>query len=504
MIGIVTGSAKKPSLDDEKENDPLVSDLGKEKVTNMNDASSPSLEATETTANKPQHETRPNDDENGSLSSLSFYEDFPTLYFAIRKGRYVNNTVMLSWESARKQIVGYPEAEYIATPTLEQAHRYTNSFGEFEKSETRQNHETPAAPSQKPKAKANPKKDDPRKHTTRSLLLEYYESYDPGWKEKGKKPLKIAKFLKRRKMYKSKRLVFVKHWQRSGIMMMRNDEKPLEEAIAKYDRWVEERKQNADHEALEEIKWTDRKKKRPVLNGNEDLETKEPTSRKRKRPPADDSSNSTADQPNPPSADSSYTDSKEAKKQKPQPRSSKTTEVANAKAKAAPNKTKKQKSTPTEANVQDDEAELITEKWMTKYENLKAFQKKHGTCYARHKEDATLYSFYQYTRRRMFRQGGRPLSLREEDMLNEIDFDPLFKKISTKFRKFRGKRIVKLFQTEVETADGSTVVQKKPYFGTVGYISDVYKQVSALFAVCGNYRFRYGLLILFFHCSSIC
>ena len=482
MLGIVTGSAKKPGLDDENENDPLISHPSKANDKNLNDAFSPSLEATETTANKPQHETteRGNDDD-GSLSSLSFYEDFPTLYFAIRKGRYVNNTVLLSWDSARKHIVGYPEAEYIATPTLEQAHRYANSFGEFDKSDARQDQETTAESSKNPKAKA--KKDDAPKHTTRSLLLEYYESYDPGWKEKGKKPLKIAKFLKRRKMYKSKRLVFVKHWQRSGLMMMRNDEKPLKEAVAKYDRWVAERKQNADHEALEEIKWTDRKKKRPPSNENEDLETKEPTSRKRKRSPANDSSNRAADHPNPPSADSSSTDSKEAKKQKPLPKHSKPTEVAKPKAKNAPNKTKKRKSTPTEAklptieNLQDDKAELITEKWLTKYENLKAFKEKHGTCYVRNKEDVTLHSFYQYTKRRMFRTGGRPLTLREEDLLNEIDFDPLFKKVSIKFRKFRGKRIAKLFHTEVKTADGNTVVQKKPYFGTVGYISDVDKQV---------------------------
>ncbi len=466
VLGIVTGSAKKPPLTSDNKDSPFASEP-KDKRSNetkLASSSSPSLEATETTTHhhhKAHTDAAPNENDDESLSSLSFYEDFPTLYFAIRKGKYIHNAVLLSWDSARKHIVDYPQAEYIATPTLEQAHRYINSFGEFKQGTT-----DTVEPSTNQKAKQDITSKP--KPSTRSLLLEYYETYDPGWKAKGQKRLKIAKFLKRKKMYQTKSKIFIKHWQRSGLMMMRNDEKPLEEAIAKYDRWIAERKLE-QREENEDGKQTSRKRKRQTTNDSE--RTAE------KRIPVSTDSNDK--KPIPESTDSNN--------KKPIPVS---TNSNNKQVETVPTKTKKQKSLPkTSTHTEIDGTMNIKtidnscrafdkheHKWMENYEKLKAFHVKHGHCKVKKVQGAKLQAFCQYTRRRMYREVGRPLSLQEENLLNDLDFEPLFKQVSTKFRKFRGKRIMKHFDIEVETANGKPVLRKKQFFGTVGCISDVYRQ----------------------------
>ncbi len=501
VLGMVTGTSPsmKDAVDNEKETNP---DASKPPETKTNpkeaklDKASPSLEATEMT-NEPQN------DDDGSLSSLSFYEDFPTLYFAVRKGRYVNNSVFLSWDSARKQILNYPEAEYIATPTLEQAHQYTNNMGEFEldtldEDETTEL-ETEAVESLQakkppPKAKAKPKPNDSPIPTMRSLVLEFYKlKLKRVKRQKGG----IRKLLKRKKMLSEKHL-FIKHWQRSGLEVLCNEQKPFQEAEAKYDRWIK---------SDEYDRWieTDEKKKDAKA------------SRKRKRKERND---------------------------KLDPSS-----VKNNEKKAAPNQSKKQKSIPNPATAigttigttigtavgtseTKPEASATKEKspskrkskkrvvsreevWKEKYERLKAFRAKHGHTRIQVSDDIQLYGWAAYTRRRMYRSNeekysdGAPLDLWQIKLLNDIDFDIPYKKVFQQFEKFIGKRVAKLFDVETMHGVGTAVCKKVPFFGTVMCISDVNKKVSTRFrkissSVLNNCLMLIGFPLLLHNEYSIC
>ncbi len=489
-------------------------------------------------------------DDDGSLSSLSFYDDFPKLYFAVRRGRYAKNSVFLSWESAREYIVGYPYAEYIATPTLEQAHKYTNGFGEFDNiihedqndssqgSELKLSRPLPATPSeplpsqeqvlsereQKTTLAPPEVRQQKRKYTTRKLLLEYYECYDPGYKAKGKKPLTIPKFLKEREMFKDKFKVFAKHWQRSGLLMMCNEEKPLEEAVYKYDSWVRDRKleklgidplrtfdqpTNGDKNTNNEKAGKKRKRQRPVVvlssnvssdhkneiktahsldsNGKNELDTT-PDSNKKKNPL-----------------------SKKRKKRSPAnpaPRNKPTTKKANAqKRKNANNPAVSpinaavlENATATKRprhynNASEEEEDDNDERFNTMYDKLKAYHSQHGHCKVKRSQHPELAYFVHYTRRRMqaTRSGARALTLREEKLLNDLDFDPVYKEIVTEFNKYLGMRIAKLFDVVVDGEDsdedslsssmkvskqkGVPIIKKVPFFGTVGRISSVYNRV---------------------------
>ena len=89
-----------------------------------------------------------NDDDNDNEStseSAYYYSDYPKLYFAIRKGRYTNNTICINWDDAQREIKNYHSAEYIATPTLIQATKYVNKFGEFEMTRTKSKSKSKAA-----------------------------------------------------------------------------------------------------------------------------------------------------------------------------------------------------------------------------------------------------------------------------------------------------------------------------------------------------------------------
>lgn len=59
------------------------------------------------------------------------YEDFPILYFAIRKGRHSTGIVCNDWDEAKHEVHNFPGSEYIATPTLIQARNYVHRLGEF-------------------------------------------------------------------------------------------------------------------------------------------------------------------------------------------------------------------------------------------------------------------------------------------------------------------------------------------------------------------------------------
>lgn len=540
-------------------------------------------------------------DDEGSLSSLSFYEDFPKLFFAVRRGKYINNSVFSTWDSARVQIVDYPDAEYICTPTLEQAHRYTHRFGEFDESETPIQTDSPTKTAahtqpkecdkgmgdssspkneedlphtsqsmplssmpQEPVRQKQPKrvsssskdttqsktckeKPSKRNYSTRKLLLEYYELYDPAYKAKGEKPLTIQKFLKQRNMYKSKFKVFCKHWQRSGLLIMSNDEKPLRDAVVKYDGWVRARKLDLREKKAEEQKAIDKEE-------NED-DGKSKTNRKRKRPLPDESNNNTKTkgkeihQDVVSSPDSKNPDPRAKKRKK---NSRVTTSQPKAKKTTAGRKKNPKKSTPhshdwspridssllknatihpatttaTHNNNSEDEEEEAEndEKWNAMYAKLKAFHERFGHCKVPRGHNPDLSYWVTYTRRRMRfeekRAGARALTLREEKLLNDLDFDPVYKEIVTEFNKYLGMRVAKLFDVVVDGSDDedesdeeSTVfsstsarqkdgqskypkIKKKPFFGTVGRISSVCNRVRGC-------RFIYCIFFDVFDCIFV-
>lgn len=488
-------------------------------------------------------------DGDASLSSISFYDDFPKLYFAVRNGRYVKNSVFLSWDSAREQIVDYPNAEYIATPTLAQAHNYTNGFGEFDNTiHEDQNDssqqmqlessrplssklpvslplEEQGLSEKKPKPLSglpmvNPRK---RKYTTRKLLLEYYKLYDPGYKAKGQNPLTIPQFLKEREMYHAKFKSFTKHWQRSGLLMMCNEEKPLQEAIYKYDNWVRRQKLEKlgidladimnqqttnDNNRKKDKSGKTRKRRRPVVmlssaakdnNRNDsnmnfspdsgrrsedgyspDFDTKnKPPSRKRKRKPPISRKVHMQKQTNKDSFESSPIDATILKKM-----------ATNG-------------QPLNYHNESDDDDDDNDERFNTMYEKLKIFHSQHGHCKVTKSHNPELAYFVSYTRRRMRveadRKGARALTLREEKLLNDLDFDPVYKEIVTEFNKYLGMRVAKLFDVVVTGEDtdneendsvliqkGVSRIKRVPFFGTVGRISSVCNRVRifSLFLDC--------------------
>ena len=491
------------------------------------------------------------EDDDGSLSSLSFYDDFPKLYFAVRRGRYAKNSVFLSWESAREHIVGYPDAEYIATPTLEQAHKYTNGFGEFDNTmhedqndlqgnELKSSRPLPATPSeplpsqeqvlserQQKTTLAPPEvRRRKRKYTTRKLLLEYYECYDPAYKVKGKKPLTIPRFLKEREMFKDKFKVFAKHWQRSGLLMMCNEEKPLDEAVYKYDSWVRDRK--LEKLGIDPLSTIDQR-----TNDNKNMNNeKAGKKRKRQRPVVVLSSNGSSNHKNdikmahspdsngknkvdktPDSNKKNNQPSKKRKKRSPANpalRSKPTTKKANAQ------KRKKANNpgvSPIDASVLEDvtatknplhynnaseeDEDDNDEQFNTMYEKLKAYHSQHGHCKVNRSQHPDLAYFVHYTRRRIqgeaTRNGARALTLREEKLLNDLDFDPVYKEIVTEFNKYLGMRVAKLFDVVMDGEDsdeasssssmkvskqkGMSMIKKVPFFGTVGRISSVCNRV---------------------------
>ncbi len=414
VLGMVTGTT--PSMKDAVDN---------EKEMNLA-ASKPT--GTKTKDNKTKlANASPSSDDDGSLSSLSFYEDFPTLYFAVRKGRYVNNSVFLSWDSARKHIVDYPEAEYIATPTLEQAHQYTNNnMGEFEldasedestelETETVESSQTKKPP---PKTKAKPQQNDSPKPTLRSLILEFYKLERD----------QIRQFLNRQNM-SSQRDIFIKHWHRSGLMIMCNERTPFELAEVQYDQWFQGNENKKDAKA----------------------------SRKRKRLERDDKRKQKLKSiPNPSTAiDTSGT----------KPEASATKEKS-----PPPNKLKKGARTKDEI-------------WKEKYERLKVFRAEYGHTRMHVSYDKKLYGWVAYTRRRMYRStatcsDGSPLEVWQIKLLNDIDFDIPYKRVFQQFEKFIGKRVAKLFDLETTHGVGTKVRKKVPFFGTVMGISDVKRKVS--------------------------
>jgi hypothetical protein len=494
------------------------------------------------------------DEDDGSLSSLSVYDDFPRLYFAVRRGRYANNSVFLSWESARKHIVDYPDAKYIATPTLKQAHCYTNGFGEFDEQRFPRDRKAgpeggvelpPTDPNPrelpKPMAQAIPemrsssasstkqtsRKASKRSCTTRSLVLDYYELYDPAYKAKGEKPLTIQKFLKERKMYKTKFRVFAKHWQRSGLLMMSNEERPLEDAVFKYDAWVQGRKLDKLEEfemrgAMTKSSKTATKKTDDDDDDDDEEDESGKKSRKRKRPmalvdkhyttptaksndKADDLAGSTkkrkkrspSSTPSPPTIRSTTT-KKTAVRAKYTSSWDDNLPISQAIMQSAtivdPSRRRREKSRATTTDEEGDDDN--DESWNAMYAKLKAFHSEHGHCKIPQPDYPELNRWVQYTRRRMRldvkRFGARALTLREEKLLNDLDFDPHYKEIVTEFNKYLGMRVAKLFNVKIDSDsdddDSSSSVpsrkdktkprvKKKPFFGTVGRISSVCNRV---------------------------
>ena len=452
------------------------------------------------------------DDASSCLSSLSFYEDFPELYFAVRRGRYVNNCVFLTWDAARKHIVDYPDAEYIATPTLKQAYSYTNRFGEFhgDKEYETDSEDSESEKSSVPNSKSGPTKSkkttlkkqshpSTKPYSTRRLVLEYYDLYDPKGKEDS---LTIEKFLKERDLYKSKFRVVCKHWQRSGLLMMANEEKPREEAIQKYATWVQDRK---DEKMEEEQSTTDTGKRKSsagdVSDGERSNGMTPPSKKKRKKSETVSSSNRTKPK---------CTKKKKGKNNKNN-RSPSTSVLKTATIVGLPN---------SALSTDSDEADDDDEDFNDMYEKLKAYHAEHGHCKVSRDEDPQLAYFVAYTRRRMKpennRAGAKSLTIREEGLLNDLDFDPLYKEIVTEFNKYLGMRVVKMFDVKVDNEDDEEpTIQATPFFGTVGRISSVCNRVCIKFdlkyvlwqypsilCIIPSLTLRFVHIILFFDSKS--
>jgi hypothetical protein len=285
-----------------------------------------------------------NDNDNESTSeSAYYYNDYPKLYFAIRKGRYTNNTICINWDDAQREIKDYHYAEYIATPTLIQATKYVNRLGEFEMTRTkskskskskatviatkssRSSHRpltkrtcyqisssqqqqaveakaeqegsydlnsttisttisssprthnnnnsrtdntnkkmkknkkkrqslesktksktkettTTATTADEKTTRKQPNKSKPKSGSskTRKLLLEYYQLINPNISKDNQ--LKIDEFLLSRGMLKRKKVMFTKHWNHSGLVIMCNENCDPYTAIERYDDWIEQRR----------------------------------------------------------------------------------------------------------------------------------------------------------------------------------------------------------------------------------------------------------------------
>ena len=655
-----------------------------------------------------------------SSSSLSFYEDFPKLYFAVRKGRYANGAVYSSWDTARKHVLDYPDAEYIATPTLIQAQKYVNGFGEEyrrlweEETETKdrateqgtatirkksiskqqqrlrspsslrrtrslirssslssssgglkntlalssssnnleknnchnENHSntklvlrknlnrkyressestalTAASTAasmitrrsaNKPKtntitcssSSSSNNKEKRFGHKTRRLLLEYYQlsidscnkdkiSYNGNGHGNNNKQqqqeeqhekqnlLSVADFLRKRKMYKRKHKIFIKHWQRSGLLICSHEGKSREDAARQYDSWIEQRygcvtgngsasdenenesiqQERTERDKKEQNKGQTRQKTALMREGGSEVNENETKNNDNTRDPPIKIPPSQKTSPHfstPLSSIPPPHNNKQVAKKRKRPPTSPAQQVvgvvnknskkitASAVAAAAANKVAIPETVLATATivapghhhcggtgigiarlVQDamddvdieDDGEDHDEQWNCRYQELKAFHAKHGHCKVHKGEDADLHYWVSYTQRRMrpeFARGGaRSLTLREEKLLNELDFNPVYKKIVTEFNKYLGMRVAKLFDVVndssvdsdsdngddnpsptmivttspqpqqlnsryVAVEEGGKITKKriktKTFFGTVGRISSVSNQVS--------------------------
>jgi hypothetical protein len=155
----------------------------------------------------------------------------------------------------------------------------------------------------------------------------------------------------------------------------------------------------------------------------------------------------------------------------------------------------------------DDDDDDDDETWDEMYKHLHKFYKKYGHCRVginglndemikiknnngpqsssssgeskSESKSKSLQYWVTYQHRRMRpeiknRGGARSLSLKEEKLLNELNFCPLYKEIVQEFNKYLGRRIAKKF--EFLQDDG--IEKKQIYFGTIGRISSISNKVS--------------------------
>jgi len=138
----------------------------------------------------------------------------------------------------------------------------------------------------------------------------------------------------------------------------------------------------------------------------------------------------------------------------------------------------------------DDDIDDIDELWNKMYKRLKTYHAAHGNCRVPRSADPDLNYWVQYNHRRMrpedTRSGARSLTLREEKLLNELDFDPVYKEIVNEFNKYLGISVAKLFHvgndSSSSSSSSSTSEGEKAFFATVGRISSVCNRVSYLVA----------------------
>ncbi|VEU34718.1 unnamed protein product [Pseudo-nitzschia multistriata] len=482
-------------------------------------------------------------------------DSHPKLYYAVRRGRFVDGAVYSSWEQAKKQILGYPRATYIATPTMAQASRYVNGFGEFSRGTAESGGGAVPEGSQrdgecgsqrdgkrrrKGKGKRDDKRDDkhdggssegnhdsrPRRKRrgdkrfgakTRRLLLDYYrlclESEKgglgaPRQQKNQRKAPTVEAFLRERGVLERKYDIFVKHWQRSGLLICSHECIPFWEAACRYDLWIAERYGTEEGEADENE--SDSENKNQSLGDGRALPTKA-TQRKRaarwrssrqrtaEQPvargarsetdaecsiaattttssgssdayfdsscggsPAKQSARNVARKRKSSSARAS-TKRQTTRARKAPPSSSCATATATAKPKRSKPKLPLQPdleallSTATVApgygknddKVEEHDEEDYDEEWNRLYERLVAFHGSHGHCNVPMSADKELAHWVRYNHRRMLpgsgRGGARSLTRREEKLLNELSFNPRYEKTVSEFGRYLGLRVAKLF-----------------------------------------------------------
>ena len=165
----------------------------------------------------------------------------------------------------------------------------------------------------------------------------------------------------------------------------------------------------------------------------------------------------------------------------------------------------------------------INDEWDEVYKHLKEFHQKHGHCNVTHSSDKfvavgpndmiSLFCWVQIQHRRMqpernikehdvnegpIADGHHAplLSLREEKLLNDLNFNPSYKKVVNLFNNYRGRRFARRFT--VLQDDGRET--NKVYFGTVGRITNLSRNVRSAITLLDYHTIPLSLSSCFQYC----
>ena len=573
------------------------------------------------------------DDDNGTSTpedDVMYYEDYPTLYFAIRRGRYTNNNsivninadadcgvgagrICYNWDEAKHELHNYHSAEYIATPTLLQATRYIHRLGEFKNNHDNDNididneidnvcedsdngannndnendsnataatttddddddnndnntvtisssssssmvHHHRRSKSKKKKMgkkKKKKKKDGSKKKEsidtttttaiiptikkTKELLMEFYKLYDPhdtattttttnmmtsdtgdgsGIHEKeeehhnknankNKRRLSMDTFLQEKNMYERKYERMVRHWTRSGLVIMRNENVSIDVAFMKYDIWIEERQEEKIANTNTACRTTNQLLQDD--DGDNDDQEKQTNKEREEEDHCDEEDAPMIFTKRPASYDDNNSDDDGSGRSPPR-KKRKTSVAGLAQVATLFEKTSAAATTTNMANGDSDDDEA----WDEMYRELKKFYQEHKHCKVDPMNDRIIQSktesgvekslqcWVAYQHRRMRpqkeqRQGGAAkfLTIREERLLNKLEFIPNYDKITKHLNQYIRRRIAKAFPIPADYINPTTNVTRQIYFGTVDRIASITNQV------------RSGSYCMYLYCTSL-